>query len=205
MAVFENYYIKRYPTKYNKALLNQGYTKYDDINDTSTLIKYPINEFCAKYGPKQKKNILKLDEKIKEKGIEIIETNKIDLFDKELLSNTNLDKIWFKYENFAFFFEFADINYRRAKGEPEKIWLSNKKLISFKNAVCTMKKQGLNIATQYHFDSENECNNFNNRCVSFDNFIFNIVLFNKYKSGKIYKKYTEEFVVGYQQQLKIYG
>lgn len=208
MDVFENYYIKKYPTKYNKARLNQGYTKCD-INDNSTLKKYSIDEFCANYGPKQKKNNSKLDEKIKEKGIEIIETNKIDLFDKELLSNTNLDKIWFKYENFAFLFEFADISYRRKKDEPEALWLSNKKLLSFKNAVCAMERRGLDVtAQQYNFDSveSREFHAFKNEFVSFEEFTFKIFrLYEESKSGELKKKSAKnDIFVGYKEQTNIY-
>lgn len=208
MDVFESYYIKRFPTKYNIARLNHGYTERD-IKDTSMLKKYSIDEFCAEYAPKEKTNAnLTLNEKIEQKGIKFIETNKIDLFNENFLSNTNLDKIWFKYENYVFLFEFADISYRRKKGEPEEFWLSNKKLLSFKNAVCAMGKQGLDVtAQQYNFDSveSEEYDSLEEKFVSFDKFNLKIFLLYKNKSGELKRKsITSDITVGYREQLKIY-
>lgn len=208
MDVFESYYIKKHPTKYNKARLNYGYTECE-INDPSTLKKYSIDEFCAEYAPKKKTNTnLTLNEKIEQKGIEFIETNKIDLFNEKFLSNTNLDKIWFKYENYVFLFEFADISYRRKKGEPEEFWLSNKKLLSFKNAVCAMEKQGLDVTVQqYNFDSvdSEEYDSLEEKFVSFDKFNLKIFLLYKNKSGELARKrITSDITVGYREQLKIY-
>lgn len=208
MDVFESYYIKRFPTKYNIARLNHGYTERD-IKDTSTLKKYSIDEFCAEYAPKEKTNTnLTLNEKIEQKGIKFIETNKIDLFNENFLSNTNLDKIWFKYENYVFLFEFADISYRRKKGEPEEFWLSNKKLLSFKKAVCAMGKQGLDVtAQQYNFDSveSEEYDSLEEKFVSFDKFNLKIFLLYKNKSVELKRKsITSDITVGYREQLKIY-
>ena len=208
MDVFESYYIKKYPTKYNKARLNYGYTECE-INDTSTLKKYSIDEFCAEYAPKKKTNAnLTLNEKIEQKGIEFIETIKIDLFNEKFLSNTNLDKIWFRYGDYVFLFAFADISYRRKKGEPEEFWLSNKKLLSFKNAVCAMEKQGLDVTKQqYNFESveSEEYDSFKEKIVNFDEFSFKVFLLYKGKSGELKRKsITSDIIVGYRKQLKIY-
>lgn len=196
MDVFESYYIKKYPTKYNKARLNYGYTECD-INDTSILKKYSIDEFISEYAPKQEMDCnLTYEEELKDKGVTVVETDKIDLFDENILSNINLDKVWFKYGDCIFFTEYADRSYKRKKGEPEDIWLSNDALLSFKDTIQNMKTNGLDISTHYCFDSMLSLEEFNEKINNFKDLKFKIGLSpHKNKAGRLCFKKKDNFAV----------
>ena len=108
MDLYEDYYIKKCPSKYNKAQLEHGYTSIE-MNDDSDFLMYTVSEFKKKYLSSNtnsgKGNKLTLFERLEKRGIEIVETDKINLFDENLLSNINLDKVWFKRGEYLFYLD----------------------------------------------------------------------------------------------------
>lgn len=185
MDVFEHYYITKLPTKYNKGLLNHGYTTMY-VPDSSLLTMYTLEEFKKKFissfspTPHPKPILYNTCiESLAAKGINVIETKEVNLLDEKLLSY-DLDKTWFKH-NGVFFCVYPgrfDLEDKAYNGS-----ITNKRLLGFstviKNAFSLTKEELLVNVDEKIVTKEKICDA--------DKFgIFDFKFVKKYKNGREY-------------------
>ena len=111
MDIFEHYYITKYNPRYNKALLYHGTTNLE-LNDTSELKLYSLQDFKAKYTktifqvkpqlPQTHQPQVSYDEVLKAQGKIVIKCDSVDLFNDDTLK-LNLNITWFKYSDKMYF------------------------------------------------------------------------------------------------------
>lgn len=164
MDLYEDYYIKKYPTKYNKAQLEHGYTSVE-LPDESKLSIYTISEFKKKFISNNIKSSdtrnLTVIERLEKKGIKIIEANKINFFDEDLLNNINLDKTWFKCGDIFVYLKSAALDYKRSKKDSEITWLGNRDIIELKKLIKKIRNDlQAPIDICYRFKSEKDAESF---------------------------------------------
>ena len=109
MDIWENYFIAKMPTKYNKAGTQHGYTSFEMSNLPQPTI-YTLAEFKAKYI----KNEVKprtvyppMEERIRAEGVEIIDVgarvNVAEYLDRDL------DRVCFRYKNMYLFSRYSPV------------------------------------------------------------------------------------------------
>lgn len=111
MDILEHYYIAKLEPKYNCSLLHHGPTRIE-LNDPITEEFYNLDEFEKKYAStteQKKPRYNSYDEELIAQGFKIIETDKVNLLDPELIKH-DISKIKFKHQDL-----YLDIGYRSTR------------------------------------------------------------------------------------------